>query len=311
MAYESLMPIATFVSLSVLVWLSLQRWASRSNDPLNRLEELCEKKPAGKAAKERSAVRELVDRAAPMFSKMLYAKDRIERQKLKLKLSHAGFHVSRAVEVYLTIKGLTLTAGAFLGASIGLMRFGLTQYGTVAIVVGAAFGLFLPDFVLRMLAKRRQEQIWCALPEALDLMVICAEIGQGLDAAILRVTKELNARWPDLATEFHLYLGQVQMGRVRREALRDLGVRAGVDELNSFAAILAQADRFGASIAGALRELSDGLRQKRKSLAEERAQKTAVKLLFPLILFIFPGIFVILVGPAAISLMSYLGKTNP
>jgi tight adherence protein C len=160
--------------------------------------------------------------------------------------------------------------------------------------------------VMLILRKARQEKIFLSLPDALDLLVVCVEAGLGLDAGMRRVSEELQDTAPELCSELALCNFQLQMGRPRREVLHDLGVRSGVDDLKALSAILIQADRFGSSIAQALRVQSDTMRVKRSQLAEERAQKTAVKLIFPLVLFIFPGIFVVLVGPAAISMINNL-----
>ena len=133
--------------------------------------------------------------------------------------------------------------------------------------------------------------------------MVCVESGLGLDAAMRKVCDEMKDHAKVICEEFSLANFQLQMGRPRREVLHDLGVRTGVDDVRSLAAILIQADRFGSSIAQALRVQSDSMRTRRKQLAEEKAAKTAVQLIFPLVLFIFPGIFVVLVGPAAISII--------
>ena len=132
----------------------------------------------------------------------------------------------------------------------------------------------------------------------------------GLDAAMRRVTDEMKGHAKTISEEFALANLQLQMGRPRREVLHDLGVRTGVDDVRSLAAILIQADRFGSSIAQALRVQSDSMRTRRRQLAEEKAAKTAVQLIFPLVLFIFPGIFVVLVGPAAINISRQLLKSQ-
>jgi len=132
------------------------------------------------------------------------------------------------------------------------------------------------------------------------------EAGLGLDAAMRRVAEEMEDTSPEVCQELNTANMQLQMGRPRREVLHDLGVRTGVDDMRSLAAILIQADKFGSSIAQALRVQSDSMRVKRRQMAEEKAQQTAVKLIFPLVLFIFPGIFVVLVGPAAIQIMENL-----
>jgi tight adherence protein C len=167
-------------------------------------------------------------------------------------------------------------------------------------------GFNQPSIVLWWIRRKRQEAIFLGLPDALDLLVVCVESGLGLDAAMRRVCDEMKDHAKVVCEEFSLANFQLQMGRPRREVLHDLGVRTGVDDVRSLAAILIQADRFGSSIAQALRVQSDSMRTRRKQIAEEKAAKTAVQLLFPLILFIFPGIFVVLVGPAAINIMEQL-----
>jgi tight adherence protein C len=152
----------------------------------------------------------------------------------------------------------------------------------------------------------RHQKIFLSLPDALDLLVVCVEAGLGLDAAIKRVVEEMSDTHVVISGELNMCLMQLQMGRQRREVLHDLGVRTGVDDVKSLVAILIQADKFGSSIAQALRVQSDAMRVKRRQIAEEKAQKTAVQMLFPLVLFIFPGIFVVLVGPAAIKMVDQL-----
>ena len=137
-------------------------------------------------------------------------------------------------------------------------------------------------------------------------MVVCVEAGLGLDQAMRKVSEEMKRTYSVIAEEFALANMQLQMGRSRKEVLEDLGKRCGVGDLRSLASILIQADKFGSSIAQALRVQSDSMRIRRQQIAEEKAAKTAVKLIFPLVLFIFPGIFVVLVGPAAITMMQQM-----
>ncbi|MEI8190771.1 MAG: type II secretion system F family protein, partial [candidate division NC10 bacterium] len=159
------------------------------------------------------------------------------------------------------------------------------------------------DLLVSYLGRRRRQAIFFALPDALDLMVVCVEAGLGLDQAMRKVADEMKRTYRILAAEFALANFQLQMGRPRAEVLHELGTRTGVGDLRALAAVLIQADRFGSSVAQALRTQSDSMRIRRRQLAEEKAAKTAVQLIFPLVLFIFPGIFVILVGPAAIKMV--------
>jgi tight adherence protein C len=159
-----------------------------------------------------------------------------------------------------------------------------------------------PNFILDYLGKCRKQQIFRGLPDALDLMVVCVESGLGLDQAMRKVAEEMKKSWREIAEEFGLCNLHLQMGRTRGQVLAELGSRTGVDDLRALGSTLIQADKFGTSIAQALRTQSDAMRTKRQQIAEEKAAKTAVKLIFPLVLFIFPGIFVVLVGPAGIQM---------
>jgi tight adherence protein C len=168
----------------------------------------------------------------------------------------------------------------------------------------AGLAFYLPDMVVWIITRNRKEAIFLGLPDALDLMVVCVEAGLGLDQAMRKVAEEMKTTYRVIAAEFALCNFQLQMGRSRTEVLHELCSRTGVDDLRALAAILIQAEKFGSSVAQALRVQSDAMRIRRRQLAEERAAKTAVKLIFPLVLFIFPAIFVVLVGPAAITMVN-------
>ncbi len=245
---------------------------------------------------------------AKALSGPLMPQTELEQSELKIKLANAGFRSDSAVAVYLGLRFVTLIACTLLALGIFLPKYGMTYSALKPIVVAAGFGFYLPSIVLWFLRKKRQEEIFLSLPDALDLLVVCVESGLGLDAAMRKVCDEMKDHAKVISEELSLANFQLQMGRPRREVLHDLGVRTGVDDVRSLAAILIQADRFGSSIAQALRVQSDSMRTRRKQLAEEKAAKTAVQLIFPLVLFIFPGIFVVLVGPAAISIMNTMMK---
>ena len=189
---------------------------------------------------------------------------------------------------------------------ICLVAQGFTLAAMWKIGLAGCAGFYLPMIGLKLLVNDRKQQIFLTLPDALDLLVVCVESGLGLDAGLRKVTDEMKDHAKTICEELALANLQLQMGRPRREVLHNLGVRTGVDDVKSLAAILIQADRFGASIAQALRVQSDAMRTRRRQIAEEKAAKTAVKLIFPLVLFIFPAIFVVLVGPAAILIQKNL-----
>jgi tight adherence protein C len=171
-----------------------------------------------------------------------------------------------------------------------------------------AVGFYLPDFFVGRRKKSRGMAIFLGLPDALDLMVVCVEAGLGLDAAMRRITSELAQSCPVICEEFAMANFQLQMGRTRRDVLRDLGIRTGVDDVRALAAVIIQAEKFGSSISAALRVQSDAMRLRRRQMAEERAAQTSVKIMIPLIFFIFPGVFVVLVGPAVMRMMSAFGS---
>jgi len=166
----------------------------------------------------------------------------------------------------------------------------------------AAVGFYLPEVVLDLRIRWRKEQIVRGFPDALDLLVVCVEAGMGIDAAINRVAEEIRLSSPVLSDEFRLLNLELRAGKARADALRNLGTRTDVEEVRSFATLLIQTDRFGTSVAQALRVHSDAMRTQRYQKAEELAAKLPVKLMFPLILFIFPAIIVVIVGPAAIQI---------
>ncbi len=246
------------------------------------------------------------EKAAPILAKPVKPKSASDQSNLKIKLANAGLRKESAPVIFLaskTICGL----GLFLLTLIASMSSGHPAkqiFGMVAFAAG--FGFMLPDLWIYLAAKARAEKINHGLPDCLDLMVVSVEAGLGLDAALLRVSNEMGKVHPELAEEFMLVNMEIQMGLSRAEALTNLAIRTGVPSLKSLSAMLIQAEKFGTSIAKALRTHADTLRVKRRQEAEERAAKTAVKLILPLILFIFPAIFIVLAGPAVMKLWDVL-----
>jgi tight adherence protein C len=228
-----------------------------------------------------------------------------EMGKLQQRLVAAGYRSTEALVVFFGIRiGVSLAAFAFF-ASATVVEPDLT----VALV--AAFGGYvLPGIVLARMAKRRQHRIRLALPDALDLLVVSVEAGLGLDQAIQRVGQELDFAHPELCDELRLINLELRAGKARSEALHNLGARTGVDDVISLVAMLVQTDKFGTSVAQSLRVHSDTLRVKRRQRAEEAAAKTGVKMVFPLVFCIFPAIWVVTIGPAAITFIEVLGPMS-
>ena len=302
-------PVAVFLGITFAAWAVLGMFAGKESRASERLDELKDpsRREKGAAAGPKSnSVSSVLKRAAPAISKALQPKTELEQSTLKVRLANAGFNSPNAPTFYLAIKMACFGVGLMFGGGFGMIKYGLNYSGMASVIIGGGFGYYFPEIVVRILRKQRMDRIFLSLPDALDLLVVCVEAGLGLDAAMRRVADELAEAAPDVCQELNLANLQLQMGRQRREVLHDLGIRTGVDDMKALVAILIQADRFGASIAQALRVQSDSMRVKRSQMAEEKAQQTAVKMIFPLVLFIFPGIFVVLVGPAAIMLIRNL-----
>jgi len=303
---ETMMPFAVFLAMTLGAWSVLGLAAGRPASADNRLHRLLD--PHAAAAGESSQVKRQeqfqakVTAAAGKLGKSLRPSDAQELGKIRIKLLNAGFRQEQAVAVYYGIKLIGLLLGLGVAFPALCLRLGMTQTAYVSAACFGGLGFYLPDFIVGGRMKRRGESIFLGLPDALDLMVVCVEAGLGLDAAMRRVTTELAQSCPVICEEFAIANFQLQMGRARRDVLRDLGTRTGVDDVRSLAAVIVQAEKFGSSISSALRVQSDAMRLRRRQLAEERAAKTSVKIMIPLIFFIFPGVFVVLVGPAALRM---------
>lgn len=198
-----------------------------------------------------------------------------------------------------------------LGAAIGFLGVVLfTGFDNLPLLIGiSGLGFILPRFILKRMIRDRQQRIRLALPDALDLTVICVEAGLALDQAMMRVGQDLHHAHPDLSDEFHLVNLEMRAGKPRAEALRNLVERTGVDDIRSLVGTLIQTDRFGTSVAQALRVHSDSLRTERRQRAEEQAAKTTIKMVPPLVIFVLPSIIFVTIGPAVISLIRQLGPT--
>jgi tight adherence protein C len=264
---------------------------------------------SGSVEAEASAAGAFAERMASPLQR-LAPPSAAEARKVQKELMHAGFRSESAPVIYRAIQLISL---AFFPAAVA---FGCAVLGRplssalIYIIVAVGIGGYLPRFVLKRMIKRRQLLLRWGLADALDLLVVSIEAGLGLNAALVRVGEELRGVHPDISEEFEITNLEIRVGRERDEALRNLSERCGVDDLKSLVAMLIQADRFGTSIARAVRVYADSLRTKRRQRAEQAAQKAAVKLLMPLALFLFPTLFIVILGPAGINLMDTLGNMN-
>jgi tight adherence protein C len=224
-------------------------------------------------------------------------------ERVKQQLLSAGIRSSRGVNAYFVSR--------FVGPVLGLVCGSLIRTNTVfwALTLAAVFYL-IPDMWLKMKIRKRNERIRKSLPDALDLLVICVEAGLGLDQAMLRVGQELNISHPDIHYEFMQVNFEQLAGKPRLEAWKSAAERTQIPEFTLFVSMLTQADRFGTPIVRALSRFGDEIRLKRRQRAEEMAAKTKIKILFPLVLFIFPCIFIVLQAPAILSIAKNIQATQ-
>jgi tight adherence protein C len=305
------LPFIVFLSITLGVWVVLSAWGERGRSAEDRLGRILDPAQGRKRAEEQLANRQeklqaQVTKAANVLGKSLRPTDEEELGKVRLKLLNAGYRQENAVAVFFGIKLILLLLALGIAFPLLALKFGMTRNAFTMTLLAGGVGFYLPGIIVGSQKKKRTEGIFLGLPDALDLMVVCVEAGLGLDAAMRRVTNELSTSCPVLCEEFAIANFQLQMGRTRKDVLRDLGVRTGVEDMRSLAAVIIQAEKFGSSIGSALRVQSDAMRLRRRQFAEERAAKTAVKIMIPLILFIFPGVFVVLVGPAGIQIANTL-----
>jgi tight adherence protein C len=296
-----LLPLLAFLFASLLIAAgAMALWSTGEATIERRLGEVLTGERVKAAAEEPGYNRAVIDtlkkigRAAPQSPS--------EMGKLQQKLTTAGYRSHEAVAVFFGIRlGCALLVFTLLATPI-LMRPNL-----VMALAGCALGYLLPSMALGRMARRRQHRIRLGLPDALDLLVVSVEAGLGLDQAIQRVGEEVAFAHPDLSDELRLINLELRAGKARTEALKNLAERTGVDDVSSLVAMLVQTDKFGTSVAQSLRVHSETVRTKRRQRAEEAAAKTGVKMVFPLVFCIFPAIWVVTIGPAAIKFIQVLG----
>jgi tight adherence protein C len=248
------------------------------------------------------------DLAEKLEAKLDLRKDGPTIKRLQAKLIQAGIYTERAIPLFLGVK-----MGGLLVLPLLVLFILWGSSSARSLVMGipiilCTLGYILPNFILNRMISSRHKKIKESLPDALDLLVVCVEAGQGLDAAIKRVSDELQESRPIISQELILVNLETMAGLERQQALKNLGDRTGVEELVSLCNVLIQSERFGTSIAQALKTQSEYLRTARRQRLEGLAAKTPVKLVFPMLLFIFPAIMVVLLGPAIIRLSEFFNK---
>ncbi|MEC7408259.1 MAG: type II secretion system F family protein [Planctomycetota bacterium] len=301
--------VAIFITVTLVMWILLERISGgdrpQAEIRLDRLRKKQHRKDLSELADEntntKQTLTQVLEKATSPLAETVSGNEK-EMSQLKEKLMNAGFRRESAPVVFKSIQFAGVVAGLVAGGVFGMIADGMNQGMAMKTAIGMILGFMVPNLFLEQLVKARKQKIFLGLPDALDLMVVCVEAGLGMDQALRKVAEEMAKSHPEIGEEFSIANQQLQFARPRAEVLKALGLRSGVEDLKQLASILIQADKFGSSVAAALRVQSDAMRVKRRQIAEEKAAKTAVQMIFPLVLFIFPGIFVVLVGPAAINM---------
>lgn len=252
----------------------------------------------------------VVNLAGPLASLALPSEG-WENSALRTRFMHAGYSARSVPMIYFVAKtALALALPGIFLLYAGMGHLELSTNAVLAALLGlSTIGYYLPNVVLARMITQRQRELFESFPDAIDLMTVCIEAGLGLDAAMVRVGEEMRLRSETLADELRLVSLELRAGRSREQALRNLALRTGVEEIEALVSMLVQADRLGTSIAASLRVHSETLRTTRRLRAEEAAAKIALKLLFPLIFFVFPSLLLVLMGPAFINIYRVLLPT--
>ena len=258
---------------------------------------------------------EKVVKVAQPFSRLSLPEEGWERSALRTRFMNAGWRSPGAATLYFGAKTvLALGLPGIVALLVMLYAPGMPpRRFMVLLLCTAAFGYYIPNFVLERVARRRERDIFETIPDALDLLTVCVEAGLSLERALVKVAGEIHVKSMVLAQELQLVLMEMRAGFTKERALRNFALRSGVEDVDTLVAMLIQSERFGTSMGTSLRVHSDNLRTKRRMMAEEAAAKIALKLLFPLIFFIFPTLLIVLVGPAGIQVartMSKIAGTN-
>jgi tight adherence protein C len=226
-----------------------------------------------------------------------------EKSALRTRFMNAGWRNPAAPTLYFAAKtGLSLLLPAITAAALATSTRMVGGKLMFALLLAASFGYYLPNMVLTRIVERRQREIFETVPDALDLLTVCVEAGLSLERALVKVAAEIGIKSPILAQELQLVLMEMRAGFSKEKALRNFALRTGVDDVDTLVAMLIQSERFGTSVGDSLRVHSENLRTKRRMLAEETAAKIGLKLMFPLIFFIFPTLLLVLMGPAVIQI---------
>ena len=308
--FPILVSVSCFLSFTLIYigLLSYLRMRKKSRGLIVKIRQ-AEQKPAASvraelSPKSRNKLLLWFSNLIASLGKRVTPKNQENYSHMRLKFLRAGIRRENASSVFW---GAKIVLAVFLPLCVWSLPLTASKLLSLPLIVGlsvcfAIMGFFLPEIWLRLKIARRREKLMRGFPDALDLLVVCVEAGMGMDAAINRVAREIRLSNKELSEEFRLMSLELRAGKSRRDALKNLAARTNSEDVNSLATLLIQTDKFGGNIAQALRVYSDTFRTKRYQKAEEKAAKIPVKLVFPLILFILPSLFVVIAGPAAVQL---------
>ena len=294
---ELVLPILVFVTVAAIVF----SFGAALIMPTSVLGARLRSLGSRQAHLEKAPIKERIEQALSPLSKAIPLSP-AEANKSRAWLMQAGYREARHETVYFGLRVFCAIAGLLLVVLA-------TGFDSPYLLIGIpALGFLLPRFVLKRMIRERQRRIRVGLADALDLTVICVEAGLSLDQAMARVGQDLRYAHQDLSDEFYLVNLEMRAGKPRPEALRNLADRTGVDDIRALVGVLIQTDRFGTSVAQALRVHSDSLRTERRQRAEEQAAKTTIKMIPALVVFVLPSMFFVTLGPAVIGLIHTLGS---
>ncbi|MGO9914755.1 MAG: type II secretion system F family protein [Isosphaeraceae bacterium] len=308
MTSEGILSLIVFVMASSGVLLIYTLVAVKRTHLDARLEDLGERDDrTGYPAARSGQANAFTETTIPRLGTALMPADEEERTVLRTRLIHAGLYGRETLSIFLGAKLLLIVTPTLAGLALGGLGLVPTEYALLGAGCCGIVGMIGPGFWLDHRKAKRQTSLRRALPDALDLLVICLEGGLSLSASLRRVGAELRTAHPLLARELTIVEREVQLGSSPGQSLQKMGVRTDLEEIRSMASVITQAERFGASLVKSLRIHAETLRTKRQQHAEEMAAKAAVKVLFPTLLCIFPSIFVVILGPAVFQILEQLG----
>ena len=292
--------VIVFIAAFAVIWLVMN---FLSIDPTRRRVSVLSENDLSKDSNDSDMMSKLV-RVVDPISKLSLPSDGWEKSPLQRKFINAGWRNPDAPKIYFAIKtiltfGIPLVLYLIFATLIDPEKRILLL---LILLVGSAIGYYLPNIVLSNAVMKRQREVFETFPDSLDLLTICMEAGLSFDQALSKVANEIGIKSKTLSEELELVMMEMRSGFSRERALRNLAMRTGVEDVDTLATMVIQSERFGTSVGDSLRVQSDNLRTKRRLKAEEAAAKIALKLLFPLIFFLFPMLFIVIMGPAVLQI---------